>query len=121
MPRDFSHDFLADRAKVFVTQHEMSRHIPGHISSYDVSGYYGSGELNPIGDAREFFQVVEVAYGSSYSADFQSIKDSGKLGPSDLEKADGPWRISRKAAFKTFKGASGGCPVRSGGGTCATR
>jgi aminoglycoside phosphotransferase family enzyme len=87
MPEGFSHDFLADRAKVFVTQHEMSHHIPGHVRSYDVSGYSKDGELISIGDAKEFFQVVEVANGSSYSSDFSRIKESGKLEAGDLEKA----------------------------------
>ena len=87
MPRGFSHDFLADRAKVFVTQHEMAKHIPGHIDSFDVSGYTKKGQLVSVGDSVEFFQVVEVAHGSSYSADFQRIKEAGKASKDDISKA----------------------------------
>ncbi len=87
MPEGFSHDFVSDRAKVFVTQHEMAQHIPGHVRSYDVSGYTKGGKLISIGDAVEFFQAVEVAYGRSYSEDFQRIKESGKLEKGDIEKA----------------------------------
>lgn len=87
MPSNFSHDYASDRAKVFILQHEMARGIPGHISSYDVSGYTGKGQLVSLGDINEFFQVVEVAKGTAYSQDFQRIKESGKLKEEDLKKA----------------------------------
>jgi aminoglycoside phosphotransferase family enzyme len=87
MPVDFSHDFLSDRAKVFVLQHEMSKDIPNHIESFDVSGYTKEGDLVSLGDVQEFFQIVEVAKGSSYSDDFQRIKETGKLISDDIKKA----------------------------------
>ncbi len=107
MPRDFSHDFLADRAKVFVTQHEMSRHIPGHIISHDVSGYTKAGRLVSIGDAVEFFQVVEVARGSSYSADFQRIKRTGSATKEDIQRAGMLGEYLAKLHSKKMKASSG--------------
>jgi hypothetical protein len=104
MPEGFSHDFIADRAKVFVTQHEMAQNIPGHVRSYDVSGYTKSNELISIGDAVEFFQAVEVAEGCSYGADFQRIKDSGILQKDDLRKAKLLGEYLAKLHSKTFKG-----------------
>jgi hypothetical protein len=87
MPTDFSHDYIADRAKVFLTQHEMAHDIPKHIASFDVSGYTKDNKLVSLGDVREFFQIVEVASGTVHAADFQRIKESGVAIPLDLEKA----------------------------------
>jgi len=87
MPVDFSHDYASDRARVFLLQHEMSQGIPGHIESLDVSGFTKKGQLISLGDIKEFFQIVEVAHGAPYTADFQRIKESGKLSDSDGEKA----------------------------------
>jgi len=87
MPADFSHDYAADRAKVFLLQHEMSGDIPGHVESLDVSGFTGKGKLVSLGDVREFFQVVEVAHGAPYSADFQRIKETGRINEQDRRRA----------------------------------
>lgn len=87
MPADFSHDYVSDRAKVFLLQHEMSKHIPGHVESFDVSGFTQKGELISIGGAKEFFQVVEVAHGKAYTDDFQRIKESGRINDADRKKA----------------------------------
>jgi len=87
MPVDFSHDYLSDRAKVFLLQHEMAKDIPLHIDSFDVSGYTRDNRLVSLGDVSEFFQIVEVAHGTAHSADFQRIKESGKLADGDIEKA----------------------------------
>jgi len=87
MPENFSHDFLADRAKVFVLQHEMAAGIPGHVKSFDVSGYTKGGKLVSLGETKEFFQVVEVAYGTPYSADFLRIKESNRITEQDRKRA----------------------------------
>jgi hypothetical protein len=108
MPENFSHDFLADRAKVFVTAHEMSKHIPNHINSYDVSGYSKHNELISIGDSVEFFQVVEVAYGDNYSSDFQRIKDSGIIEEADIEKAENLGEYLAKLHEQKFTGTGEG-------------
>lgn len=64
----------------------MAKGIPDHIDSFDVSGYTKDNKLVSLGDVNEFFQIVEVAHGTAHSADFQRIKDSGKLAGDDLEK-----------------------------------
>jgi len=87
MPADFSHDYKSDRAKVFILQHEMAQEIPGHVVSFDVSGYTKKGELTSLGDIEEFFQIVEVAQGETYSSDFQRIKTSGTITDADRKKA----------------------------------
>jgi aminoglycoside phosphotransferase family enzyme len=87
MPANFSHDWTSDRAKVFVLQHELAQAIPNHIKSFDVSGYTKGGDLVSLGDIKEYFQIVEVAKGISYSNDFQRIMEGGKLTDGDIKKA----------------------------------
>ncbi len=106
MPANFSHDWVSDRAKVFVLQHELANSIPGHIGSFDVSGYTGDGKLVSLGGVREFFQAVEVARGISYSQDFQRIMRSGKLIDADIKKAVVLSDYLVKLHSKKFKGSS---------------
>jgi len=87
MPENFSHDFISDRAKVFILQNEMSKAIPGHIGSFDVSGYSKNGDLVSLGDVKEYFQIVEFAHGDTYSKDFQRIKETGSISDMDRQRA----------------------------------
>ena len=105
MPANFSHDWLSDRAKVFVLQHEVARAIPNHINSFDVSGYTKGNELVSLGDVKEFFQIVEVAKGISYSQDFRRIMESGKLADGDIKKAIVLSDYLVKLHSKKFKGS----------------
>ncbi len=86
-PVDFSHDYASDRAKVFTLQHELSNSIPKHISSIDVGGYAEDGSLMSLGKAKEYFQIVEVAYGATYVDDLIRILNDKKLNDDDIKKA----------------------------------
>jgi aminoglycoside phosphotransferase family enzyme len=87
MPVNFGHDWLSDRAGSFVLQHQLAQAIPDHIESFDVSGYSRDNKLVSLGDIREYFHVVKVAEGDTYSQDFARIKESGELKDGDLERA----------------------------------
>lgn len=86
-PEGFSHDFPSDRAKVFILQHELAKNIDHHIRSLDVGGYAANGRLISIGDAKEFFQIVEVAEGAPYVDDLSRILRTGKLQAPDKRRA----------------------------------
>jgi len=86
-PEGFSHDYKADRAKVFILQHELSKKIPLHIKSLDVGGYTKHGSLVSLGNCEEFFQIVEVAEGREYFDYINEIKERGKLSKEDRKKA----------------------------------
>ena len=105
MPANFSHDWISDRAKVFVLQHELAHAIPNHIKSFDVSGYTKSGGLVSLGDIKEYFQIVEVAKGISYSQDFQRIMKTGKLSDADIKKAIILSDYLAKLHSRKFKGS----------------
>ena len=87
MPVNFGHDWLSDRAGSFVLQHQLAQAIPDHIRSFDVSGYSKDNKLVSLGDIKEYFHVVKVAEGDTYSQDFARIKGSGELKDGDLERA----------------------------------
>jgi len=105
LPANFSHDWISDRAKVFVLQHELAHGIPNHIESFDVSGYTKDNKLVSLGNVKEFFQVVEVAKGVSYSRDFQRIMESGKITGEDIRKAKVLSDYLVKLHGKKFKGS----------------
>lgn len=85
-PEGFSHDYKADRAKVFILQHWLSKRVPKHIKSLDVGGYNKDGSLVSLADCEEFFQIVEVAKGKEYVEDLEEIKERG-LREEDKKKA----------------------------------
>jgi hypothetical protein len=86
-PIGFSHEYAADRAKVFLLQHNLSKQIPKHIPSFDVVGYSSRGEIVSIGDCKDFFQLVGKVAGIEYMKDLDQIKTRGFLTPADRKKA----------------------------------
>ena len=86
-PVGFSHEYAADRARVFLLQHSLSKLVPKHMPSLDVGGYTPQGEMVSIGKCKEFFQIVEMATGQEYMKDLELIKQRGKLTPVDRRKA----------------------------------
>jgi hypothetical protein len=86
-PTGFSHDHPSDRAAVFIMQHRLFNSIPHHARSIDVGGITKDGDLISLGDAKEFFQIVEVAQGVPYFSDLERIRKEDKLKKGDIEKA----------------------------------
>lgn len=87
-PDGFSHEYPSDRARVFIHQHLHAKELPSHIKSFDVGGFAEDGSLTSIGDANEFFQLVEVAEGSEYINDLENIKKAAKLSSKDKKRID---------------------------------
>jgi len=85
-PLGFSHEYAADRARVFLLQHDLSRRVPRHVRSLDVGGL-AKGKLVSIGECKEFFQVVEKVSGREYMKDLEMIAKRGALTPADRRKA----------------------------------
>jgi aminoglycoside phosphotransferase family enzyme len=105
MPVNFGHDWLSDRAGSFVLQHKLAQEIPDHIVSFDVSGYSNDNKLVSLGGIKEFFHVVKVAEGVSYSQDFARIKESGELADGDLKRAKYLSDYLVRLHSKKFKGS----------------
>ena len=86
-PIGFSHEYAADRAKVFLLQHNLSRLVPKHVPSLDVGGFTPRGKMVSIGECQDFFQIVEKVTGQEYMRDLELIKQRGSLTPADRKKA----------------------------------
>lgn len=85
-PLGFSHEYAADRARVFLLQHDLSRRVPRHVRSLDVGGL-AKEKLVSIGDCKEFFQIVEKVSGQEYMKDLKMIAKRGALTSADRRKA----------------------------------
>lgn len=66
-------------------QNEMFKNIPKHAKSIDVIGV--DEKIHPVGNAKEFYQIVEEASGIDYFNDFERIKKTGKISQEDRKKA----------------------------------
>ena len=80
------HEYPADRAQVLLSAHASFNKLPGHVRSYDVGAITGKGAVS-IGEAKDFFLVMEEVRGREYWKDMNWILEVGKLEKSDLENA----------------------------------
>ncbi len=81
---NFGHDYPSDRAQVLLLANYTYNKLPNHVKSIDVVGE--NDELISIGDAKEFFLLMEEAKGISYFNDLDKIFKKGIDGE-DIEKA----------------------------------
>ena len=72
----FGHDYPADRAWQALYAHHAYNTFPAHVRSLDVGIVRGSGELDSVADATEFFQLVEKAEGQPYWKDLDRLLGS---------------------------------------------
>jgi hypothetical protein len=82
----FGHDYPADRAWQALYGHQAYNSFPRHVRSLDVGFVRGSGALVSVGDAAEFFQLVEKAPGRLYWLDLDRLL-SGPLRDLDTARA----------------------------------
>lgn len=83
----FGHEHFADRAQALLWSHSAYRRLPRHVRSLDVGFVTRQGGLRSAGDAVEFFLLMEKAEGRPYRLDLERLRDSGELGPHDVERA----------------------------------
>jgi len=69
----FGHDYPADRAWQALYGHAAYNSFPAHVRSVDVGFMRPSGALVSVGDATEFFQLVEKAEGRLYWLDLDRL------------------------------------------------
>lgn len=87
-PGPFGHDHRADRAQLMLWAHECFGRLPRHVASLDVGAVRKGGELEPLGDAEEFFMLAEFVEGREYADDLLRLKAGEPLRPLDLVRAD---------------------------------
>ncbi len=87
-PNSFGHEHRSDRAQSLLWSHAAYNDLPRHAHSIDVGATRLSGDLVSLGDADEFFILMEFVDGESYATDLARIRDSGNAGERDIARAD---------------------------------
>ena len=85
-PSSFGHEHFSDRAQRLLWAHHAFNKLPRHAKSLDVGAFTKRG-LVSLGDAEEFFQLVEYVEGKEYYHDLERIMASGELTQLDLDRA----------------------------------
>lgn len=88
-------DHFSDRAGSLLLAHSHYSKIPHHIDSSDVCGVTAKGEIISIGEAQEFFLLMEEAKGKDMFGDFKRIATTNILRDDDRIK------ITKLADFLT--------------------
>ncbi len=87
-PGPFGHEHMADRAQMMLWDHGAYNRLPRHARSLDVGAFRSGADPVSLGDAEEFFLLVEYVEGRPYVEDLARIRESGALGPGDRARAD---------------------------------
>jgi len=82
---NFGHDYASDRAQVLLLANYSYNKLPEHVKALDVVGE-NRNTLISIGDANEFYLLMEEAKGESYFKDLDKIFQKG-IDIHDREKA----------------------------------
>ncbi|MFO7872272.1 MAG: aminoglycoside phosphotransferase family protein [Candidatus Undinarchaeales archaeon] len=80
----FGHDYKADIAHNLILAHNTFNNLKKHIKSYDVIA--SNEELKSIGDAEDYYILLEEAEGEEYSKDLDRISETGKLEEKDRKR-----------------------------------
>ncbi len=86
-PGPFGHEHRADRAQQLIWAHDAFGRLPRHAASLDVGAVRRDGALVELGDADEFFLLMEHVEGREYAEDLLRIRAGGEARPLDFERA----------------------------------
>lgn len=74
-PKNFGHDFVGDRAQVLILAHNVYNKLKNHVKSVDVIA--DDGDIISIGNAKEFYLLMEECKGNNYFNDLNKILKKG--------------------------------------------
>jgi len=86
-PSGFGQEYPSDRADTLIYANSVYNKLPGHVRAFDVGAVMGGGGLKKLGDAREFFILMEYVQGQEYAKDLDRVRDEGKLLALDIDRA----------------------------------
>jgi hypothetical protein len=84
--KGFGQDFPADRADTLIYAHSVYNRLQNHVKSYDVGAIMENGSLTSMGNAEEFFILMDFVEGIPYAEDLDRIKKTGKSRTLDIER-----------------------------------
>jgi len=87
-PGPFGHEHMADRAQMMLWDHGAYNSLPRHARSLDVGAFDRKGNLLSVGNAEEFFLLVEHVEGTGYIRDLARLQEGAPLRELDLARAD---------------------------------
>src|SRR5512140_1558282 len=87
-PGPFGHEHMADRARMMLWDHGAYNALPNHVRSLDVGAFDREGNLFSVGNAEEFFLLVEHVEGIGYILDLARLQEGEALRDLDLSRAD---------------------------------
>jgi hypothetical protein len=85
-PSGFGHDHFSDRAQVLLLANSNYNDMRKHVKAVDVVGE-AADRLISLGDANEFYTIMEEAKGTPYFQDLDDILKRGTLTDLDMERA----------------------------------
>jgi hypothetical protein len=86
-PSGFGQDFPSDRADTLIYANSVYNKLAHHVRAFDVGAITESGDLRRLGDAEEFFILMDYVQGQEYARDLDRIRDEGKLLALDVDRA----------------------------------
>lgn len=75
-PKNFGHDFVGDRAQVLILAHNTYNKLNSHVKSIDIVAEEDKNIVS-IGNAKEFYLLMEEANGMDYFNDLNIIFEDG--------------------------------------------
>jgi len=109
-PGPFGHEHMADRAQMLLWDHGAYNALPRHARSLDVGAFDRDGNLLSVGNAEEFFLLVEYVEGTGYIRDIARLQEGAPLRDLDRSRADA--LCDYLAEIHTVRGPDPGLYVR---------
>ncbi len=82
----FGHDFLADRASSQVLAFETFNQLPRHVRALDLGIITNKKRLISLGQAEEFFLLIDFVEGKEYFYDLEALKNKNLPDPLDKKR-----------------------------------
>ena len=87
-PGPFGHEHMADRAHQLLWAHDAFGRLPRHVRSLDVGAVRTNGDLVPLGNAEELFQLAEFVDGHEYADDLIALRGGAAAGARERARCD---------------------------------
>jgi streptomycin 6-kinase len=80
-------DYFADRAQSLILAHDDYPKMDQHVKSFDVCGVSDKGGIVSLGQAKEFFILMDEAHGQDYFTDLIRLAKTNRWRLQDQKKA----------------------------------
>lgn len=99
-------EYPADRAQSLIMAHQTYNLLENHIKSLDVIGVKENGDISSVGDAKEFFILMDEAKGRNFFEDIKRIAAEDRFSAEDKNRIIVLAEFLAKLHKKKFKSES---------------